>query len=87
MLKLDVLIIEDEPTIFEQIQAQLGEVEYRFRKTDFIEFDELEDINPDIVILDLMQGIPAEAEYPGKQLHDEIWSKQLFPTIVFSSNL
>lgn len=87
MLKLDVLIIEDESSMHAQIETKLGNEEYRFRTTDFIEFDELEDINPDIVILDLMQGLPADGEYPGKQLHDSIWEKQLFPTIIFSANL
>lgn len=87
MLKLDVLIIEDDSQIPKQIETKLGEDDYRFRSVGFIEFEELEDINPDIVILDIMQGLPADEDYPGKQLHDTIWDKQLFPMVVFSANI
>lgn len=85
MSKINVLIIDDQVDIRENIKVELGEENYRMQTMDFPDYTEIAEIDPDIVILDLMKGLQSDNDFPGNDLHNAIWEKQFFPIVVYSA--
>ena len=86
---LKVLIVDDQPDSVADVVNLLNEkIETLVLK--ILNFQEgMEQIGlfrPDVVILDIWNGVPQESEKKGLGVFDRIWSQRFCPVVVYSAD-
>ena len=84
-----LLFIEDEPDnirpLVNRLQRGISPCSYEI--TSFTDAKTAIDrFLPDIVILDLFAGLPAEMQTPGREIYDWIWRMRFCPIVIYSAN-
>lgn len=88
-MKIKVLVVEDDLSIIKLVKEQL--------KSDLPDLDvedcnfsaaekKISEISPDIVILDLLLGNPAERKVAGDKTFDFVWGNKFCPVVVYSAH-
>lgn len=87
VLGLRILIVDDEPKSVEPLRAELHKTpNTTVYVVGFKEFHEaIEKLAPQIIVLDLAQGSPAEKNAPGVGTFKEIWHKRFCPLVVYTA--
>jgi CheY-like chemotaxis protein len=85
---LKILLIDDQPESVEALHEQLvkdfGEIECRV--VDFpAAVAAIEQMDPDLVVLDLLHGSDAELEAPGLETANHIWTRKFCPLIFYTA--
>ena len=87
-MKLRILVVDDDPMsvapLREEVEKQLTDAECRIAEFGEVE-DRLEDYKPQIVVLDLVRGMPESGEAAGLDIYNLIWDKQFCPLIVYTA--
>ncbi len=85
-----LLIIEDDKPVVTTIREKLKEsikgvqidVEYDFKKA----IKRIEQVEPDAVILDLIEGSPSSGNMTGNLSWQEIWNHRFVPLVVYTAS-
>jgi hypothetical protein len=84
---LKILMVDDQPENIEPLRAELAMLEDT--TTLIVGFGEfhaaMRDFGPNIIVLDLAQGAPAEGISPGIGIFDEIWTHRFCPLVVYTA--
>ncbi len=85
--KTRILFIDDE-RVDAEIEEIRSDTAFDVLKCDIFDeaWNKLLDWSPDIVILDLFRGNPANREMPGATVFSTIWSRRFCPLIVYSAS-
>ena len=80
-----VLIVEDDMDFAGGLKNNLEELSYRVEVKGFTDgLNEIESINPDVVVLDIFQGEAQYGNKSGLKISTHIW-KQMFVPLIFAS--
>jgi len=86
-LGLRILVVDDEPESVQPLRAELEKLPDT--KVGIVGFDDfqaaIERLAPQIIVLDLARGSPAEKDAPGIQTFEEIWQKKFCPLVVYTA--
>ncbi len=86
---MKLLFVEDEPESVEPIMELIREEGLAEENPPVKKFEEavqaIRDIRPDVVILDLFEGIPSDQKNKGSGSLDFIWKEHFCPVIVYSA--
>jgi CTP synthase len=86
---MKVLFIDDDPASIKPAMEKLIENNFSCRTTNFSEHKKtLENYKPDIIILDMMEGTPANDPEgkAGKEYFKSIWNIHFCPLVVYSAD-
>ncbi len=83
-----VLLVEDDPdsvaSVLDSIKANIQDAVTKFVNFDLAELT-IGSFLPDIVVLDIARGNPAEGDAAGVQTYEFIWRKRFCPIVVYSA--
>lgn len=86
-MALRILIVDDEPKSVQPLDAELRKLQNT--ETRIVGFDEfpkaLEDFTPNVIVLDLARGSPAEKDFAGMNTFDGIWHRTFCPLVVYTA--
>jgi CheY-like chemotaxis protein len=86
-LGLRILIVDDEPTSVETLRAEL--LRTLGATINVVNFDRFHDgiaeLSPNIIVLDLARGNPADRDVPGMGTFEEIWNDNFCPLIFYTA--
>ena len=84
-----ILFIEDEPSSVESVRDSV-KTDMPDAVTELVDFESSESsirlFRPDIVVLDIARGNPAEEDTAGVQVYEFIWDNRFCPIVVYSAN-
>jgi len=80
-------MVDDQPESIETLRAELaGRQNTTTKVVGFGEFQAaVKEFGPNIIILDLAQGPPAEGDAPGVEMFNEIWADKFCPLVIYSA--
>jgi hypothetical protein len=80
-------MVDDQPENIEPLRAELAKLDNTStRVVGFGEFQAaMRDFGPNIIVLDLAQGAPAENNHPGTETFDEIWAQRFCPVVIYTA--
>jgi CheY-like chemotaxis protein len=86
-MEMRILIIDDQPENVETLRAELEkELGCDCKIVGFAEAEAtIEDHNPQIVVLDVMQGLGAEVKMTGLSTSNFIWEKKFCPLVFYTA--
>jgi hypothetical protein len=88
-MPLKLLFIEDQPDSVEPVIIRMEKTKGGVFKCEVKNFNEAEEaintFSPDIVILDLLVGSPAESEVIGDKTFNFLWDKRFCPIVIYSA--
>jgi CTP synthase len=87
-LKLKILIVDDKPDSVESVQAEVrGKM--ADATSEVVRFEAAEEMIesyvPDIIVLDLAEGVLGNEGTPGLQTRDYIWDKRFCPLVFYTA--
>lgn len=86
-MQLRILLIDDQPASVESLCAELKKMPDT--KFEVVNFDGLNEgmatLAPNIIVLDLAQGNPSDANTPGVGTFEEIWKNQFCPLVIYTA--
>ena len=81
-----VLFVEDDEPTVEDARKLLCEQGHECDVTGFKQSEEhIAGFDPDVIVLDLLQGPPQDRDTPGNKVFDDVWKQQFCPIIVYSA--
>ena len=84
---LKILFIDDDPSAIEEAKRYLESMEYSCELANFNNATKMmAEFEPQIVILDVYGGQPADLNLEGEEPFKFIWEQQFCPIIVFSAD-
>src|SRR6266851_485375 len=80
-------MVDDDATSVEPLRAELAQMaDATVTVVNFQDFHKgIEETAPNIIVLDLAQGNPAEMNAPGVQTFEDIWNKRFCPLVVYTA--
>jgi CheY-like chemotaxis protein len=87
-VRLKILLIDDQPesveALCEQLTKDFGKIDYRV--VDFpAAVVAIQEMDPDLVVLDLLRGSEAESDAPGLETAKHIWIRKFCPLIFYTA--
>jgi DNA-binding NarL/FixJ family response regulator len=87
-LGLRILMVDDQPEAVETLRAELVKTA-TIEAVEVVSFsgfqNAIERLAPNIIVLDLAQGNPADQNTPGLNSFDEIWRKKFCPLVIYTA--
>jgi CTP synthase len=83
-----ILLVDDRPDSVASLDAEVHK-QFPDASSRVVDFDaaeeEIESYYPDVVVLDLAQGLVAEGNNPGLGTRDYIWNKRFCPIVFYTA--
>ena len=86
-MDLKILLVDDQPASVEPLRAELEKT--RGTTVKVVNFDdfqaEISKFAPNLIVLDLAQGNPADENVPGTKIFEQIWSDNFCPLVIYTA--
>jgi len=83
-----ILIIDDDPQSVEPLQQEIRK-RFATAESRLVTFRDIERsieaFSPHIIVLDIMQGAPADNNAVGLQTRDDIWERKFCPVVIYTA--